>query len=172
MLRNSKMEYFLRIVRFNKTEMWAVTRGNRCRHGPGAGADYCSRLGYYRSYQECLLGGPGAGVVGVSREMMMTCPSGKIYALAAHPITYLLVYLLFICSLFLLTLFILFVNWYFPRSWEFNIVGSPLKHFGVHTREKCFRIHHQRDFECENTSLQNVELENCVLSHHIIVRYR
>ena len=26
--------------------------------------------------------------------------------------------------------------------------------------------------ECENTSLQNVELENCVLSHHIIVRYR
>ena len=26
--------------------------------------------------------------------------------------------------------------------------------------------------ECENTTLQNVELENCVLSHHIIVSYR
>ena len=45
-----------------------------------------------------------------------------------------------------------------------------------------FIIHLQRDEVelemnseprvCENTSLQNVELENYVLSHHIIVRYR
>ena len=28
------------------------------------------------------------------------------------------------------------------------------------------------EYTSENTSLQNVELENCVLSHHIIVRYR
>ena len=30
----------------------------------------------------------------------------------------------------------------------------------------------KRDLRCENTSLQNVELENYVLSYHIIVRYR